>query len=73
MPASKALGDGLYELRFDMSNAAWRIPFFFEADRRIVLLTVFHKQRMNERQEVTRARAATARCIAEAHTAEQDD
>lgn len=73
MPASKPLGDGLFELRFDLSNATWRIPFFFEAGRRIILLTVFHKQRMNERNEITRARAAMARCIAEAHTAEQDD
>ncbi len=73
MPASRPLGDGLFELRFDMSNAAWRIPFFFVPERRIVLLTVFRKQRMNERQEITRARAAMTRCIAEAHTAEEDD
>lgn len=73
MPASRPLGDGLFELRFDMSDAAWRIPFFFVPERRIVLLTVFRKQRMNERQEITQARAAMTRCIAEAHTAEEDD
>jgi hypothetical protein len=42
-------------------------------ERRIVLLTVFRKQRMNERQEITRARAVMTRCIAEEHTAEEDD
>ncbi len=40
--------------------------------RRIVLLTVFHKQRMNERTEINRARATMARCIDEGHTAEED-
>ncbi len=35
-------------------------------------LTVFRKQRMNERHEVERARAATRRCLAEGHTAEED-
>jgi putative component of toxin-antitoxin plasmid stabilization module len=73
MPASRPLGDGLFELRFDMSNGAWRVPFFFVSERRIVLLTVFRRQRMNERQEITRARAVMTRCIAEAHTAEEDD
>ena len=72
MPASRALGDGLFELRFDLNRVAWRIAFFFAGAKRIVLLTVFRKQRMNERQEVKRARAAMARCIAEGHTAEED-
>jgi len=72
MPASKPLGDGLFELRFDLGPVARRIPFFFATGRRIVLLTVFRKQRMNERTETTRARAAMVRCIAEGHTAEED-
>lgn len=72
MPASKPLGDGLFELRLDLGPVAWRIPFFFVAGRRIVLLTVFRKQRMNERTQITRARAAMARCIAVGHTAEED-
>ena len=29
MPASRPLGDGLFELRFEMNRVAWRIPFFF--------------------------------------------
>lgn len=72
MPASKPLGDGLFELRFDLGRVAWRIPFFFSTDRRIVLLTVFRKQRMNERTEIARARTAMARCIDERHTAKED-
>src|SRR5262245_10298067 len=52
MPASRSLGHGLFELRFDIDLVSWRITFFFPDGRRIVLLTVFHKQRMNERAEV---------------------
>jgi hypothetical protein len=51
---------GVEELRFDC-----------DAERRISLLTTFRKQRDNERTEVSRARAAMARCIAERHTAEE--
>ncbi|MHB8671089.1 MAG: type II toxin-antitoxin system RelE/ParE family toxin [Acidimicrobiales bacterium] len=28
MPHSRALGDGLYEFRYDMEREAWRIAFF---------------------------------------------
>ena len=73
MPASRALGDGLFELRFDVLRVAWRVTYFFASGRRIVLLTVFHKQRQNERAEVQRARWAMNRCITEGHTAEEDD
>ncbi len=72
MPASRSLGDGVFELRFDLGRTARRITYFFGPDRRIVLLTVFRKQRNNERVEVRRARQAMARCIAEGHTAEED-
>lgn len=73
MPASRALGAALFELRFELKRAAWRITFFFTDGRRIVLLTVFRKQRMNERHEIERAREGMRRCIAEGHTAEEDD
>ena len=36
MPASRSLGDGLFELRFDLDRVAWRITFFFADARRIV-------------------------------------
>lgn len=65
MPHSKPLGQGLFELRFDMSRRSWRISYYFRPDRVIVLLTVFHKQRNNEAKEVARARVALARCLVE--------
>jgi len=37
-----------------------------------VLLTVFRKTRQRERTEVARAYAAMERCLAEAHTAEDE-
>jgi len=74
MPTSRALGDKLYELRFGLNRVAWRITYFFAGPgRRIVLLTVFRKQRQNERAEVQRAREVMARCVAEGHMAEEDD
>jgi len=72
MPASRALGDGLFELRFDLGRTTRRVTYFFAPDRRIVLLTVFRKQRQNERTEMRRARKAMTRCVAEDHTAEED-
>ena len=73
MPHSKALGEGLFELRFYLDRVAQRITYFFAGERRIVLLTEFRKQRMSEHGEIARARAAIARCIKEGHTAEEDD
>lgn len=73
MPASRALGAGLFELRFDLARAAWRITYYYPGDRRIVLLTVFRKQRQNERTEVQRARWAMQRCISEQHTPDEEN
>lgn len=73
MPASRSLNGGLFELRFDLVRVAWRITYYFAEQCRIVLLTVFRKQRQNERAEVQRARRTMQRCIAEQHTAEEDD
>ena len=58
MPHSRALGDGLYELRFTCENVARRITYVFDPDRQVATLTTFHKQRQNERAEVLRARRA---------------
>ncbi|MGH8988326.1 MAG: type II toxin-antitoxin system RelE/ParE family toxin [Acidimicrobiales bacterium] len=71
MPYSCSLGEGLFELRFDLGRLAQRITFFFPGDRRIVLLTVFRKQSSNERTEVTRARSVMGRCIEQFHTADE--
>lgn len=71
MPYSRFLGEGLFELRFDLGRLARRITFFFPGDRRVVLLTVFRKQSSNERTEVTRARSAMGRCIEQSHTVDE--
>ena len=49
-----------------------RITYWVAADRRIILLTVFRKQRMREDAEVKRAWRAMQRCITEAHTADEE-
>ena len=64
MPHSKALSGGLFELRFMMDRQAWRIPYWYRPDGVAVLLTVFRKQRNNERREVTRAVNALEHCRA---------
>ena len=70
-PASRSLGGGLFELRFDLGRVPRRITYYFADRQRIVLLTV-RKQRQSERAEIRRARSAMRRCIAEGHTAEED-
>lgn len=64
MPISRALGEGLFELRFTLGPTARRITYRFTKDGRIVLLTTFRKQRNNERTEIDRARRAAVDCIA---------
>lgn len=71
MPHSRSLGERLFELRFDLGRVAQRITFFFSGEARVVLLTVFRKQRSNERAEVNRARTAMRRCVEQAHTADE--
>ena len=73
MPRSRALGDGHFELRFDLGRLAQRITCFFPGEGRIVLLTVFRKQRQNERAEVARARLAMRVRVEQAHTADEED
>lgn len=72
MPHSRSLGGGLFELRFDLGRSAHRGTNFFSSGRRIVLLTVFRKQRMNERADLNRARKVMQRCVEEKHTAEDE-
>ncbi len=64
MPHSRPLGEGLSELRFDMSRRSWRITYWHRPDGVIVLLTVFHKQRSNETKEVDRGHVALEACRA---------
>jgi len=62
MPHSKALGDGLFELRFALGNIAQRITYRYRKTGAIVLLTKFHKTKNNERTEVTTARTVADDC-----------
>lgn len=62
MPFSRALGDGLFELRFALGPTARRITYRFTEDNRIILLTTFRKQRNNERAEINRARQIADEC-----------
>jgi len=71
-PYSRQLDGKLRELRFYLDGKAVRITYWIAPGRRIILLTVFRKTRMREDREVARARRALARCLVEAHTAEED-
>ncbi|GGK88957.1 type II toxin-antitoxin system RelE/ParE family toxin [Mangrovihabitans endophyticus] len=66
-PYTKQLDRKLRELRFHLDRRAVRITYWIATDRRIILLTVFHKARMRDEREIDRARRALARCIDEAH------
>jgi hypothetical protein len=72
-PHSRQLVGKLRELRFQLDGQAVRITYWIASGRRVVLLTVFNKARTRENREVERARRALARCIAEAHTAREDE
>ena len=65
MPFSRSLGSGLFELRFSLGPNSQRITYRFVEGDRIVLLTTFHKQRLNERTEIGRARRVAAADAAE--------
>ncbi|MFF4775512.1 type II toxin-antitoxin system RelE/ParE family toxin [Microtetraspora fusca] len=71
-PYTRQLRGKLRELRFHLSREAVRITYWIAPDRRIILLTVFRKQRMRETGEIERAVRAMRRCIAEAHTADEE-
>ncbi|MRH89861.1 type II toxin-antitoxin system RelE/ParE family toxin [Nocardia sp. SYP-A9097] len=71
-PYTRQLQGKLRELRFHLSRDAVRISYWIAPGRRIILLTTFRKQRMREKAEVERAVRAMNRCIAEAHTVEED-
>lgn len=61
MPQSRALGGGLYELRFSCEGVSRRVTYAFGPGREVTALTTFRKQRGRERHEVDRARAALGR------------
>ena len=73
-PYTSQLRAKLRELRFYLGpdRAAVRIAYYIANGRRIILLTVFGKQRRRERAEIDRAERAMKRCIQEGHTTEED-
>ena len=70
-PYKRQLRGKLRELRFHLARQAVRISYWVAPDRRIILLTVFRKQRMREDAEVQRAWRAMQRCVAQAHTSDE--
>lgn len=60
---TKSLGEGLWELRFKrLGDVSIRITYWITPDKRIVMLTVFAKTRMNERKQVERAKRVMKAC-----------
>jgi hypothetical protein len=72
-PFTRQLRGKLRELRFYLGRSQTRITYYIASGRRIVLLTVFTKQRQRERREIDRAWRAMQRCITEGHVAEEDE
>lgn len=72
-PHTKQLDGKLRELRFYLDKRAIRVTYWIAPGRRIILLTVFVKTKRQERKQVERARKAMQRCMAEEHTAEDND
>ncbi|MEU9834979.1 hypothetical protein AB0D67_25895 [Streptosporangium sp. NPDC048047] len=60
------------QAQFHLHREAVRITYWIAPGRRIIMLTVFRKQRMRESAEIERAWRAMRRCIAEAHTADEE-
>jgi putative component of toxin-antitoxin plasmid stabilization module len=61
---ARDLGDGLWELRFDIAHHSVRLTYWLAEGRRAVLLTVFYKTRDRQPRDVERARKAMAECMA---------
>ena len=72
-PHTRQLDGKLRELRFYLGSRATRITYWIAPGRRIILLTVFVKTKRQERRQIERAKRAMETCIAEEHTAKDDD
>ncbi len=73
-PYTRQLRSKLRELRFYLGarGDAVRLSYWIAPGRRIILLTVFRKQRRHERTEIERAYKAMQRCAEEKHVPEED-
>ena len=72
-PYTRQLVGKLRELRFHLDRKSVRVTYWIAPERRIVLLTVFTKTRMRENREIARALRALRQCVAERHTADDED
>jgi hypothetical protein len=70
-PYTRHLGGRVRELRFSLLRQQTRVTYWLPPQRRIVLLTVFHKTRRAETREVERAIQAQKTCEAEHDTAHE--
>jgi hypothetical protein len=70
-PHTRQLAGKVRELRFHLDDLDMRISYWIATDRRIILLTVFHKVRQHDQREIERAVRAYRNCVAEGHTAEE--
>ncbi|WP_007510186.1 type II toxin-antitoxin system RelE/ParE family toxin [Pseudofrankia saprophytica] len=72
-PYSRQLDGKLREPRFYLDGRAVRVTYWLAPGQQAVLLTVLTKTQMRERGQVDRAKRTLARCLAERHTADEDD
>jgi hypothetical protein len=72
-PYTRQLDGKLRELRFWLGDRQTRISYWIASDRRIILLTVWHKTRMRETAEIERACRALRRCQDERHTVDEEE
>ncbi len=72
-PHARQLDGKLRELRFHLEGRQIRVTYWIAPGRRIILLTVFAKSQRQERREISRAKQAMERCVAEAHTTDNEE
>jgi len=72
-PHTRPLDGKLRELRFYLAGRPTRVTYWIAPGRRIILLTVFVKTRRQEVREVARAAEAMRRCMAEEHSADEEE
>lgn len=72
-PHTRQLGGKLRELRLYLQGRPTRVTYWIAPGRRIVLLTVFVNTRRQEVREVARAAEAMKRCVAEEHSADEEE
>lgn len=72
-PHTSQLSGKLRELRCSVGGRATRLTYFVAGRERIVILTVFVKQRRHEGAQISRALRAMELCNVEGHTADTKD